>query len=154
MDSIHLLLVDDEKAYIEALARRLEQRQYSVDCDLSGPAALERLDADDTIDVVLLDIQMPGMDGIETLNRIKARHPLVEVIMLTGHATIKRAVDSVASGVFDFLEKPCALEALIEKADRAAARKRDRASRIHDVRTTPYISDRERQQAIDKIMAG
>ena len=77
--------------------------------------------------------------------------PLVEVVMLTGHADVESAVASLKSGAFDYLLKPCAIEALIAKATDAAARKRDREARIHDEKIRPYISERERAERISRI---
>ena len=88
MTPIRLLLVDDEQGFVEALTRRLVSRDYQVAYVLSGEEALRFLDKDKSMDVVLLDVKMPGLDGLETLRRIKALQPLVETIMLTAHATI------------------------------------------------------------------
>lgn len=153
MQPVHILLVDDERPFIEAVSRRLEQRGIIVDCAFSGSEALERLARDEAIEVVVLDIQMPGMDGIQTLGKIRQTYPLVETIMLTGHATIQTAVDAVSGGAFDFVEKPCEVDVLLAKARKAAARKRDREERLFQARTKPYISDRERREEIESIMA-
>ena len=152
MRPISFLLVDDERAFIEAIARRLRQRGHAVECVYSGQAALDRLDGDGSVDVVVLDVKMPGLDGIQTVERIKREHPLVEVIMLTGHATIHAAVEAVKLGAFDFLQKPCDLDDLLAKAQRAVARKSDREAKLLAARTKPYISERERRELIAKIL--
>ena len=115
-------------------------------------AALDRLEKGGIIDVVVLDVQMPGLDGIQTVKQIRERHPLIEVIMLTGHATVETAVEAVKQGAMDYLEKPCDLDDLIAKAQTAAQRKKDREARLFDARTKPYISERERSELISKIL--
>ena len=152
MASISFLMVDDEQAFIETVARRLRQRGFAVECAFSGQAALERLELGGIIDVVVLDVKMPGLDGIETVQFIKKKHPLVEVLMLTGHASIQTAVEAVKHGALDYLEKPCDIEDLIAKAQKAAQRKRDREARLFEARTKPYISERERSELISKIL--
>jgi DNA-binding NtrC family response regulator len=102
LSSIHFLLVDDEKVLIETIAERLRLKGFIVDCTLSGNEALNRLSKSDTIDIVVLDIQMPDLDGMSILEIIKAKHPLVEVIMLTGHATIMSAVEALKFGAYDY----------------------------------------------------
>lgn len=152
MGSISFLLVDDEKPFIETIARRLRQRGFTVDCAFSGKEALDRLEKDDTVDVVVLDVKMPDLDGIKTVEILKKKHPLVEVVMLTGHATVPSAVEALKFGAFDFLTKPCDLTDLITKARNAAARKKEREAKILDARMMPYISEREREELIAKIL--
>ena len=152
MKPVSFLLVDDEQAFIEVMAERLRQRGYEVECAFSGEAALNRLEKGGSIDVVVFDVQMPGLDGILTVKQTKQRHPLIEVIMLTGHATVETAVEAVKHGALDYLEKPCDLDDLIAKAQKAAQRKKDREARLFDARTKPYISERERSELISKIL--
>jgi DNA-binding NtrC family response regulator len=152
MGIIHFLLVDDERPFIEALARRLTLRGHAVDLAFSGEEALQRLEQDSTIDVVLLDLKMPGLDGIQTVTRLKQHHPLVEVLMLTGHATIRSAIAAMQRGACDYLTKPCDLNDLLAKARSAAARKHRREEEIRLVKARPYISDRERNALIAKIL--
>ncbi len=149
---IQLLLVDDENGFVEALSRRLVSRGYQVVSALSGEAALRMLDDIKNVDVVLLDVKMPGMDGLETLSHIKARQPLLEPIMLTAHATVATAVEAMRNGARDYLMKPCDLVALTAKIDAAARRKREREGKIHDVRMRPYITNREKEALIDAIL--
>ena len=132
------LVVDDEVAVVEALARRLDRRGLKVGTASSGQQALDRLEEGgaSATDVVILDVKMPGMDGLETLRRIKERHPLVEVIMLTGHATVESAIEGMKRGAFDYLMKPCDLETLVAKLDQAGIRKRDHESKILEARAT------------------
>jgi len=148
----NFLLVDDEKPFIETIARRLRQRGFTVECAFSGMEALKRLEKNDTIDVVVLDVKMPDLDGIKTLEIIKKKHPLVEVFMLTGHATIHSAIEALKFGAFDYLMKPYDLNDLISKAKQAVTRKKEREAKILSARMKPYISKRERDELISKIM--
>lgn len=154
MSQIHFLLVDDEEVLIETMARRLRLKGFIADVSTSGTEALHYLETCDTLDIVVLDIQMPEEDGIRTLKRIKAKHPLVEVIMLTGHATVQSAVEAMKCGAFDYLIKPYDMDELLAKARNAASRKREREEKIRDVKSRPYISDRERKELIEKILEG
>ena len=92
-----VLIVDDEVAFVETLVKRLAKRHLRVVAAHSGTEALDTLESSGPtkIDVVILDVKMPGMDGLETLARIKEQHPLVEVVMLTGHATVESAIDGM-----------------------------------------------------------
>ncbi|MFH0825129.1 MAG: response regulator, partial [Pseudomonadota bacterium] len=83
----------------------------------------EKLKSDHTIDVVVLDVKMPGMDGVEVLKEIKKSYPLVEVIMLTGHATVETAIDGMKLGALDYLMKPCDIDVLLGKVLEAAGKK-------------------------------
>jgi DNA-binding NtrC family response regulator len=153
MTPIRLLLVDDEEGFVEVLARRLAGRDYRAAYVLSGEEALRFLDKERSTDVVLLDVKMPGLDGLETLRRIKAMHPLVETIMLTAHGTVATAVEAMRTGARDYLMKPCDFEELTAKVEAAARRKWDRESRIRDVRNRPYITVHEKEELIAAILA-
>ncbi|MEN8690446.1 MAG: response regulator [Desulfobacterales bacterium] len=152
MDSAVILIVDDERLYGDVVAQRLKQRGFAADAVSSGPDALKRLEETNTIEVVLLDLKMPVMDGIATLQLIKKGHPLVEVVMLTGDATIDSAIEAMKSGAFDYLVKPFDIDQLIDKINTAAKRKRDREAGIREVRSRPYISERERDELISEIL--
>ncbi|UCF93841.1 MAG: response regulator [Desulfobacterales bacterium] len=149
---LRLLLVDDEKQFVEVMTQRLTKRNYSVVPAFSGEEALERLEEDSPIEVVVLDVKMPGRDGIATLKAIKKRHPLVEVILLTGHSTVKSAVAGIKLGAFDYLMKPCDIDLLLSKLEGAAARKRHHENQIRQVQTKPYISRREKDALISEIL--
>lgn len=153
MTPVHLLLVDDEQAFAETLSRRLLSRGYRAAYVLSGEEALRFLDENKSIDVVLLDVKMPGLDGLETLRRIKAKHPLVETIMLTAHATVATAVEAMRVGARDYLMKPCDFVELAAKVEAAARHKRERERRIFDVHARPYITSREKEELIAAILA-
>jgi DNA-binding NtrC family response regulator len=152
MSEFRLLLVDDEREFVKTIALRLRHRGFVVECAFSGTEALKRLEKDDDFDVVILDVRMPDPDGIKTVERVKTKHPLVEVIMLTGYATVHSAVEALKFGAFDYLMKPCDLNDLISKVEQAVSRKKDREYKIRDVRMKPYISERERDEMIFRIM--
>ena len=122
-------LVDDEQDFVEALAERLEVRDFDVTVALDGDQALEVLRNQD-VDVVVLDVVMPGKDGIEVLREIKQINPLVEVIMLTGHATVDVAIEGMKVGALDFLMKPTDTTDLIAKITAAHQKKASHEERI------------------------
>ena len=124
-----VLLVDDEKDFVEMLSLRLNELGEKVVEAYSGKECLEMLGKKD-IDVVILDIKMPGMDGIETLKEIKKGFPLVEVIMLTGHGTTETAVEGMKLGAFDYLLKPADFNDLRTKLVAARKRKDEQEERI------------------------
>ena len=128
-----VLLVDDEVPFVETMTKRLSKRELMVLPAYSGREALEKLEKNG-VDVVILDVKMPGMDGIETLREIKRTHPLVEVIMLTGHATVETAVEGMRLGAFDYLMKPCEIEELLAKVDEAKEKKSKHEQKIIDAR--------------------
>ena len=131
--SVKILLVDDEQGFVETMEKRLTKRGIEVKTALSGLAALDALAAGG-VEVVVLDVKMPGMDGIETLRRIKTEYPLAEVIMLTGHGTVETAIEGMKLGAYDYLLKPCELEELIDKVKHAAGRRREQEERIIEAR--------------------
>jgi DNA-binding NtrC family response regulator len=147
-----ILMVDDEREFVAILTHRLTKRNYTVTFAHSGKDALAQLEADENIEVVILDAKMPGLDGIETLKRIRKKWPLVEVIMLTGHATIESAINAMKLGANDYLLKPIQMEELVLKIEKAANRKRHRDELILQVYATPYLSRREKQAQIAKIL--
>ncbi|MEW6137046.1 MAG: response regulator [Thermodesulfobacteriota bacterium] len=140
-DSTEVLLVDDEKDFVETLAKRLKTREFKVDFTLSGDEAVKWLEKRDT-DVVVLDVRMPGMDGIETLREIKRIKPLVEVIMLTGHATVETAIEGMKLGAYDYLMKPTDMNDLVDKINKAEARKREHEERIRQAEINKIIKSR------------
>jgi DNA-binding NtrC family response regulator len=129
-----IMLVDDEIPFVEAMTKRLTRRDLVVEQAFSGKDALEQLIDGSKAEVVILDVKMPGMDGIETLQAIKRKVPLVEVIMLTGHATVESAIEGMKMGAFDYLLKPCDMDHLITKVSEAAARKRQQEEKIINAR--------------------
>jgi DNA-binding NtrC family response regulator len=147
-----LLLVDDEQAFLEIMAQRLIKRGFAVATAADGATALQLLQASPA-DVVILDVAMPGMSGIETLLAVKAQSPLVEVIMLTGQATVASAVEAIRQGAFNYLKKPCEIEDLIAQIGDALRRRRTKEAKILEVRMTPYLSRAKRDELIAAIMA-
>ena len=122
MEGIKVLLVDDEEDFRKTLANRLRKRNFEVTEAESGPQALEALDRQ-AGDIVVLDVRMPGMDGLEVLKRVKEDHPQLEVIMLTGHASVESGIEGMRLGAFDYLMKPCNINDLTVKIQDAYQRK-------------------------------
>lgn len=124
-----ILLVDDEKDFVEVLCMRLEEAGEKVTAAYNGREGLARLEKE-SFDVVILDIKMPGMDGIQTLRQIKNISPMVEVILLTGHGTTETAVEGMKLGAFDYLLKPADFDDLTAKLTAARKRKEEQQERI------------------------
>ncbi len=118
--STKVLLVDDEEQFVEVLAQRLETRDFHVNSAFNGDDAIEFVNSHE-VDVVVLDVLMPGRDGVETLREIKRIKPLVEVVMLTGHATVQTAIEGMKLGAFDFLMKPTDTSELVEKLNQGVS---------------------------------
>ncbi|PIE66923.1 MAG: two-component system response regulator [Deltaproteobacteria bacterium] len=137
------MLVDDEVPFVEAMTRRLTRRDLEVEQAFSGQEAIDKLTNGTKTEVVILDVKMPGMDGIDTLKAIKSRIPLVEVIMLTGHATVESAIEGMKHGAFDYLLKPCDMDHLIEKVSEAAAHKRQHEEKIINARIKEITARRD-----------
>lgn len=127
----HVMVVDDEGAFNEMLVLSLKEMDFEVTAAFDGYQCLERL-AGTHINVVILDIKMPGMDGIETLKEIKKRFPLVEVILLTGHGSIDTSIEGMRLGAFDYLLKPADFNALLEKVGKARRRYDEQEARIRE----------------------
>jgi len=129
-----VLLVDDEVPFVETMTKRLEKRELNVNTAFSGKEALDVLDKNRNTDVVILDVKMPGMDGIETLGEIKKSYPLTEVVMLTGHGTIESAIDGMKQGAYDYLLKPCDIDQLMQKVEEATQKKRIHEEKIREAK--------------------
>jgi DNA-binding NtrC family response regulator len=121
-ESFNILIVDDENDFRETLVKRLQKRRMNVFGAESGQKALDIMNKL-IFDVVVLDVKMPGMDGIETLREIKKKNPLVEVILLTGHASMESGVEGMNLGAFDYIMKPVNIDDLLEMIRRAFERK-------------------------------
>lgn len=134
-----VLIVDDEEKFSLALAERLRLRDYDVTTSQSGVDAVSQVKKYN-YDVVVLDVLMPGMDGIEALREIKKIKPLTEVIMLTGHATVETAIEGMKLGAMDFLMKPCQTEDLVTKIQNAHDRKAEQEERIREAKTQDIIA--------------
>ena len=140
MSIANVLLVDDEADFVETFSERLELRDLEISKAFNGEEALQVLETNRTIELVILDVKMPGMDGIETLAEIKKRYPLVEVIMLSGHADVESAIDGMKQGAFDYLMKPCDIDQMIAKVTEAAAKKRQHEEKIIQARIKEITS--------------
>jgi DNA-binding NtrC family response regulator len=138
MAKMKMLLVDDEERFLSTTKKLLARKGYDVLTAISGIAALDILKSHN-VDVVILDVKMPGMDGITTLKEIKRRFPLVEVIMLTGHATVDSAVDGLKSGATDYLMKPTDINNLIDKAEEAFEKKQRLEEKIRVAQTRRFM---------------
>jgi DNA-binding NtrC family response regulator len=151
MAATHILLVDDEAEFVEVMAERLAMRGYNITCCSNGRDALNLLEQHPDIDVTVLDLKMPGMGGIETLEEIKKRHPFEQVIMLTGYSTVNSATEAIKLGAFDYVVKPFDTDRLIALINEAAARKKKFTDQLLEVRQIPYISADKRAQLIAEI---
>jgi len=134
-----IMIVDDEESFANSLAERLKLRNYDITVSFSGKDAMEKIEKF-KFDVVILDVAMPGIDGIESLREIKGTAPLTEVIMLTGHATVETAIEGMKLGAIDYLMKPCEIEDLVEKINKAYNRKSEHEKRIRDAHVKEIIS--------------
>ena len=142
MSIANVLLVDDEVSFVETFSERLVMRNLEISKAFSGEEALQALEKDSNIEVVILDVKMPGKDGIETLMEIKKRWPLLEVIMLSGHADVESAIDGMKQGAFDYLMKPSDIDQIIAKVTEAAAKKRNHEEKIIQARIKEITSRR------------
>ena len=135
----YVMLVDDEVPFVETMTKRLDKRGLKIISAFSGEEALKILKRNDTVDVIILDVKMPGMNGIETLQEIKKIYPLKEVIMLTGHATVETAIEGMKLGAFDYLMKPCDIDTLVTKVDEAAQKKKSHDAKIEQARIDKLV---------------
>jgi DNA-binding NtrC family response regulator len=117
-----ILLVDDEKDFLDVMSERIEARGMDVTTADSAEKALKDVESGG-FDAIILDLMMPGMDGLETLKAIKKKNPDLQVILLTGHATVEKGIEAMKLGAMDFLEKPADLDKLTEIIKKAQARK-------------------------------
>lgn len=117
-----VLIIDDEQEFTEALAERMTNRGMTVSTSSSAIEGLQSVE-EQSFDVVVLDLQMPEMDGIETLKILKKKRPELQVILLTGHATVEKGIEAMKLGAMDLLEKPADMTTLTEKIKKAQAKK-------------------------------
>jgi len=141
MEKLKLMIVDDEERFLSTTEKLLQKKGVDVVTASSGAEALEKLRAH-SVHVVILDVKMPGMDGVATLREIKRQFPMVEVIMLTGHATVESAVEGLKTGAVDYLMKPADLDQILEKANDAFTRRigieeKIRVARMRGLMKTP-----------------
>ena len=140
MPLTNLLIIDDEERFLITTQALLGKQECQVFTATDGWQGLEQL-KHKRIDVVILDVKMPGIDGIEVLRRIKADHPLVEVIMLTGHSTLDSAINGLKLGAFDYLTKPCDISELILKLKAAHEKRMTALDKIQKAKIDRIISD-------------
>jgi DNA-binding NtrC family response regulator len=119
---LRVLVVDDERDFLEMTVKRMQKKGIECEGVLSGNEAVEKINKEN-YDVVLLDVKMPGMDGVETLREIKRIKPLIEVIMLTGHASVESGIEGMKLGAFDYLMKPMELDKILETIQDAYRKK-------------------------------
>lgn len=137
--SDNVLIVDDEKDFLDLISQRLEARDMKVSTATRAKEALALLDKE-SYDAVVLDLQMPEMDGLEALKRIKEKNPDLQVILLTGHATVEKGVEAMKLGAMDLIEKPADLATIIDRIKRAKTEKiilveKKSEERIRDILT-------------------
>jgi len=136
-----ILIVDDEERFRTTLGKRLAERKLDVTTVGSGLEAIEEV-KNKPFDVIVLDAKMPGLDGIETLSEIKKLNPGIEVLLLTGHASVDSAVDGMRLGAFDYILKPCDIVQLLEKIYEAYSLKEARDERIRQAEIRKMIDRR------------
>lgn len=117
-----ILLVDDEEEFARTLAERLEARGLRVAIAFSGQEALDKVQ-EKTFDAIILDLAMPGMDGIATLKKFREVNPDLRIIILTGQATVEKGVEAMKLGAVDLMEKPADLKELLAKIEEASSQK-------------------------------
>jgi DNA-binding NtrC family response regulator len=140
MSHVKLLLVDDEERFLATTRILLGKRGVeNIRTAANGADALKIL-RKERIDVVVLDVKMPGMDGVEVLRRSKQEHPLVEVIMLTGHASVESAVEGLKLGAFDYVMKPIDIPDLLVKIEEAYGKKKAHDEKIRAAKVNEIIS--------------
>ncbi|MCW7753984.1 response regulator [Desulfobotulus sp. H1] len=138
-----VMLVDDEAPFVDALAQRLSMRGFTVAKAYSGDTCLQVLsDRHEEVDVVVLDLLMPGISGIEVLKEIRKKNPLIQIILLSGQATVESAIEGMKQGAYDFLLKPADTEVLSAKIEAAAAIKKAHEERIRKAEMDTIITER------------
>jgi len=120
MAATRVLLVDDELEFTDTLAERMTARGLEVDIAANGPEALKMI-KEKSYDVILLDLVMPGMDGIESMKKLLGENPDLQIVLLTGHATLEKGIEAVKMGAQDFIEKPADIKKLMELIEKARA---------------------------------
>lgn len=140
MEQVRLLVVDDEVEFLETLVKRMQKRIATVSGVSSAEEALEFL-KENEVDVVVLDVKMPGMDGIDALREIKRLYPLVEVVMLTGHASTEVAIEGMELGAFDYLMKPVSIDDLLYKIQDADKKKSLQEMKIRKAQASAHSTE-------------
>ena len=138
-----VMLVDDEVPFVETMSKRLAARNIETITAFSAEDGLEKLEAHQNLDVIVLDVKMPGMDGLDMLKKIKSGFFRIEVIMLTGHATIESGINGMKLGAYDFLTKPCDVDELVNKIQEATRKKREHDEKIREAEQKNLIKKLE-----------
>lgn len=146
MREMKVLLVDDEETFVKTLCERLNMRDMKSDTAFAGEQALGFI-AENEPDVMVLDLKMPGMDGMEVLRRIKKKYPSIQVIILTGHGTDKDKEEAKRVGIFDYIQKPVDINMLAQKIKAAYKTKQD-------IMTAVAFAEAGEVQTAKKIAAG
>ncbi len=133
-----VLIVDDEKEFLEAMGERISARGMDVSTSMSAREALEKIEQE-SFDAIIMDFQMPGMDGIEALKAIKAKKPELQIILLTGHASVKKGVEAMKEGALDYIEKPADMDEITQKIKEA-----------HDNKM--IVIDKQNQKKVDEVL--
>ena len=136
MSGEKVLLVDDEEEFVETLAKRMNARGLKVETAENGEVAIDRV-KEKAFDVIVLDLAMPGIDGLETLKRVLEVNSDLQVILLTGHGTVSKGVEAMKLGAADFLEKPADFKELLAKVQEASQKK----AILIEKRTEEHVSD-------------
>ena len=134
-----ILLVDDEEDFVETLAERMRSRGMDVSTSTSAIEAFKKIDKE-SFDAIVLDLQMPGIDGLKALKAIKEKNPKLQVILLTGQATIEKTIEAMKLGALDLLEKPADIEMLTEKIKQASSKKMHLVNKEHEDKIKKIIS--------------
>ncbi|MDQ7783165.1 MAG: response regulator [Desulfomonilaceae bacterium] len=130
MSLVKVMLIGDEVPFVQTLAKRLVQRGLVVVPAYNGPEALELMAKDPSVDIVLLSVEMSGMDGMETLKRIKKTYPLVEVILMAECECLEMAITAMKLGAYDYVLKPCDVDELVAKVAQAEGKKAKQEEKI------------------------
>lgn len=150
MQKAHVLLVDDDKELVDTMKERLELAGYLVTACYDVEQALREAQAE-AYDVAIIDLIMADTDGITAMHRLKLIRPLMECIVLSGHGTLRLAVEAMKQGAFEFLEKPCVHKLVTKTIDEACARKQEQDRRIH--RAAGRVFSRLEQAMVDVTFA-
>lgn len=136
-----VLLIDDEQDFLTVMSERMKARDMEVSTATSAKEALEKVEAE-SFDAVILDLMMPEVDGIETLKMLKKKNPELQVILLTGHATVEKGIEAMKLGAMDLVEKPADISTLTEKIKKAQAEKMIIVEKKNEERIKKIISAR------------
>lgn len=147
-NKINLLIVDDEELFLRSMTKRLEVRGFNVIAVDRGEKAIEAA-RDHPIDIALVDLKMPGIDGETTLEALKQEHQWMEVVILTGHGSVDSAVQLTKKGAYSYLQKPCELERLIEVLAEAYKKRVMNKAKINEERMNEILDLAQRSSPLE-----